>query len=176
MPPPAARQAVRALLYEVTTTPKPGLVDRRNSGSHTDMDSFTFMSSAASLYPYFEACTRAGRKTADGPAPETFAALRPLGCEAEGEMLAATHGVNTHFLHWHRLRGAGSPGPCRLGRPGPRAGGSLDHDGRADGKRLCGGHGRECRYRRAEALCAVWHYRGAGAGGKRARYSDRYHN
>lgn len=92
----AARQAMRALLYEVTTTPKPGLVDRRNSGSHTDMDSFTFMSSAASLYPYFEACTRAGRKTADGPAPETFAALRPLGCEAEGEMLAATHGVNTH--------------------------------------------------------------------------------
>ena len=37
----AAQQAIRALLYEVTTTPKPGLVDRRNSGSHTDMDSFT---------------------------------------------------------------------------------------------------------------------------------------
>lgn len=138
----AARQAVRALLYEVTTTPKPGLVDRRNSGSHTDMDSFTFMSSAASLYPYFEACTRAGRKTADGPAPETFAALRPLGCEAEGEMLAATHGVNTHkgaiFSIGIVCAGAGPPGPCRLGRPGPRAGGSLDHDGRADGKRLCG--------------------------------------
>ena len=33
-----ARQAVRAILYEVTTTPKPGLVDRRNSGSHKDMD------------------------------------------------------------------------------------------------------------------------------------------
>lgn len=167
----AARQAVRALLYEVTTTPKPGLVDRRNSGSHTDMDSFTFMSSAASLYPYFEACTRAGRKTADGPAPETFAALRPLGCEAEGEMLAATHGVNTHkgaiFSIGIVCAGAGPPGPCRLGRPGPRAGGSLDHDGRADGKRLCGGHGRECRYRRAEALCAVRHYRGAGAGGSR---------
>ena len=32
----AARLAVRALLYEVTTTPKPGLVDRRNSGSHRD--------------------------------------------------------------------------------------------------------------------------------------------
>lgn len=150
----AARQAVRALLYEVTTTPKPGLVDRRNSGSHTDMDSFTFMSSAASLYPYFEACTRAGRKTADGPAPETFAALRPLGCEAEGEMLAATHGVNTHkgaiFSIGIVCAGAGPPGPCRLGRPGPRAGGSLDHDGRADGKRLWRGHGRECRYRRAD--------------------------
>lgn len=92
----AAQQAVRALLYEVTTTPKPGLVDRRNSGSHTDMDSFTFMSSAASLYPYFEACAKAGRATMDRPAPETFAVLRPLGCEAEGEMLDATHGINTH--------------------------------------------------------------------------------
>ena len=92
----AARQAVRALLYEVTTTPKPGLVDRRNSGSHRDMDVFTFMDSAASLYPYFEACARTGRETATQPAPETFAALRPLGCQAEGEMLDATGGVNTH--------------------------------------------------------------------------------
>lgn len=92
----AAKQAVRALLYEVTTTPKPGLVDRRNSGSHTDMDSFTFMSSAAALYPYFEACAKTGRETVDRPASETFAALRPLGCEAEGEMLEATEGVNTH--------------------------------------------------------------------------------
>ena len=92
----AAQQAVRALLYEVTTTPKPGLVDRRNSGSHTDMDSFTFMSSAAALYPYFEACAKVGRETMDRPALETFAALRPLGCEAEGEMLDATNGVNTH--------------------------------------------------------------------------------
>lgn len=92
----AAQQAVRALLYEVTTTPKPGLVDRRNCGSHKDMDSFTFMSSAAALAPYFEACARAGQTTKAQPAPVTFAALRDLGCEAEGEMLAATHGVNTH--------------------------------------------------------------------------------
>lgn len=92
----AARQAVRALLYEVSTTPKPGLVDRRNSGSHKDMDVFTFMDSAAALCPYFESCTRIGRSTAEQPAPETFAALRPLGCKAEGEMLEATGGVNTH--------------------------------------------------------------------------------
>ena len=92
----AARLAVRALLYEVTTTPKPGLVDRRNSGSHKDMDVFTFMDSAAALYPYFEDCARTGRETAEQPAPETFAALRPLGCEAEGEMLDATGGINTH--------------------------------------------------------------------------------
>ena len=71
----AARLAVRALLYEVTTT---------------------FMDSAAALYPYFEDCARTGRETAEQPAPETFAALRPLGCEAEGEMLDATGGINTH--------------------------------------------------------------------------------
>lgn len=92
----AAQQAVRAILYEVSTTPKPGLVDRVNSGSHKDMDFFTFMDSAASLYPYFESCTKAGQATANRPAAETFAALRPLGCEAEGEMLDATGGVNTH--------------------------------------------------------------------------------
>ena len=60
------------------------------------MDVFTFMDSAAALYPYFEDCARTGRETAEQPAPETFAALRPLGCEAEGEMLDATGGVNTH--------------------------------------------------------------------------------
>ena len=60
------------------------------------MDVFTFMDSAAALYPYFESCARTGRETAAQPAPETFKALRPLGCEAEGEMLEATGGVNTH--------------------------------------------------------------------------------
>ncbi|HCX03804.1 MAG TPA: triphosphoribosyl-dephospho-CoA synthase, partial [Clostridiales bacterium] len=33
--------ALKALLYEVSVSPKPGLVDRFNNGSHTDMDMFT---------------------------------------------------------------------------------------------------------------------------------------
>ncbi len=93
-----AKQATRALLYEVTTTPKPGLVDRRNTGSHKDMDSFTFMSSAATLFPYFQKCAEKGINDAfEGVAPkDTFNAIRPFGKQAENDMLLATDGVNTH--------------------------------------------------------------------------------
>ena len=92
----AAALAVRALLYEVCVTPKPGLVDRNNSGSHRDMDLFTFLRSAAALGPYFARCVRIGRDTAGEEAPATLAALRWPGRLAEGTMSAATGGVNTH--------------------------------------------------------------------------------
>ena len=87
-------KASEALLLEVCTTPKPGLVDRENSGSHTDMDIFTFMSSTAALQPYFADCAKAGFDLAD-PA-ECFARLRFLGKQALPVMLRATGGVNTH--------------------------------------------------------------------------------
>lgn len=91
-----ARLATRALLYEAATTPKPGLVDRQNSGSHRDMDIFTFQSSAAALWPYFYRCTEIGIETREAPPKDTFSALRPVGKQAEGAMLRATAGVNTH--------------------------------------------------------------------------------
>ena len=92
----AARLAAQALLYEVCVTPKPGLVDRENSGSHKDMDIYTFMASTAALWPYFAVCVKTGRQTADRPAPQTLAALRWHGIQAECDMLRATEGVNTH--------------------------------------------------------------------------------
>ena len=92
----AAALAVRALLYEVTVTPKPGLVDRQNNGSHRDMDMYTFMASASTLWPYFAECVRLGQEHRDAPAPAAFAALRFPGKLAEGRMLHATGGVNTH--------------------------------------------------------------------------------
>ena len=58
-----AQLACQALLYEVAATPKPGLVDRLNNGSHRDMDFFTFQASAAALWPYFEACAGIGGET-----------------------------------------------------------------------------------------------------------------
>lgn len=92
----AARLAAQALLYEVCVTPKPGLVDRANSGSHKDMDIYTFLSSTSALWPYFAACVKIGRQTANQPAPQTLVALRWHGIQAECDMLRATGGINTH--------------------------------------------------------------------------------
>ena len=87
--------AVQSLLKEAETTPKPGLVDRNNSGSHRDMDITTFRASAEALRSYFTACAGVGMD-ADCTPEETFIRLRQLGLEAERDMYAATGGVNTH--------------------------------------------------------------------------------
>ena len=88
--------AAKALLYEVCTTPKPGLVDRSNNGSHRDMDVFTFLDSTADLLPYFEEAVRLGIETRNLPPQETFRRLRQAGAAGERAMFRATGGVNTH--------------------------------------------------------------------------------
>ncbi|MDY3869228.1 MAG: citrate lyase holo-[acyl-carrier protein] synthase [Pyramidobacter sp.] len=88
--------AQRALLCEVCVSPKPGLVDRFNNGSHTDMDLFTFVSSACALAPYFRRCVLTGIEMSDERADALFERMRVLGMEAEEDMLAATGGVNAH--------------------------------------------------------------------------------
>ena len=90
------RKAVQALVCEVETTPKPGLVDQNNCGSHKDMDLDMFLGSAAALEPYFTACARIGMETADRSPTETFTLLRSEGLDAEQVMLKQTGGVNTH--------------------------------------------------------------------------------
>lgn len=92
----AGSQAQRALLTEVAISPKPGLVDRENTGAHEDMDVFTFMDSACALRAYFEACARIGMAHRGKSPAACFAALRVPGLLAEDAMKRATHGVNTH--------------------------------------------------------------------------------
>ena len=91
-----AALVTRALLDEVYTTPKPGLVDRNNNGSHSDMTVETFERSAEALRGYWVRCFTIGFGTRDAAADETFAQLREAGVEAERAMFAATEGVNTH--------------------------------------------------------------------------------
>lgn len=88
--------ARRALEQEVLLTPKPGLVDRRNSGAHRDMTLETFLRSAVVLESHFVLLARAGETQAELPPAETLPPLRALGLAAEADMLRATDGVNTH--------------------------------------------------------------------------------
>ncbi|MBS5511105.1 MAG: citrate lyase holo-[acyl-carrier protein] synthase [Clostridium sp.] len=92
----AASAAVRGLLYEVSTTPKPGLVDRNNSGSHKDMDFFTFLDSSASLIPWFREFFCLGWDHSSEPDGQIFERLRYAGQRAETAMFSATGGINTH--------------------------------------------------------------------------------
>jgi triphosphoribosyl-dephospho-CoA synthase len=82
--------ATAALLAELETWPKPGLVSHIDCGSHTDMDADTFRASAAAIAPFFAQLTVAG---AAGTGME---GLRATGVAAEVAMLAATGGTNTH--------------------------------------------------------------------------------
>lgn len=91
-----AALVTESLLEEVNTTPKPGLVDRRNTGSHRDMDLSLFAASAKALEPYFAQCVRIGRETAETPPEEAFRCLRAAGQEAEKTMFRTTGGINTH--------------------------------------------------------------------------------
>lgn len=87
--------AVRALLYEVAVTPKPGLVDRANRGAHNDMDFFTMTDSIVALAPHFAAFAHEGFEW-NGSLSELFLNIRSLGIRAEHNMFSATHGINTH--------------------------------------------------------------------------------
>ena len=88
--------ASQSLKTEALTTPKPGLVDQNNCGSHRDMDLSLFLSSADALEGYFVRCARIGMETADRSPGETFLRLRAEGLAAEQTMYRVTGGVNTH--------------------------------------------------------------------------------
>lgn len=78
--------AYRALLKEVELTPKPGLVDRLNNGSHSDMSIDTFYASASAIKPFIIEFLKY----------DDFENLRRVGRKCEKEMFRVTSGVNTH--------------------------------------------------------------------------------
>ena len=91
-----ARLAKESLIAEVKTTPKPGLVDLRNCGSHKDMTPATFEKSADALFDFFKRSIAIGQNTKNLSHELTFNDLRKAGISAEEQMLNATSGVNTH--------------------------------------------------------------------------------
>ena len=83
-----------AMLAELSATPKPGLVDQQDCGSHRDMGPDTLVASAAAIRPFLE---RIAADASGAPAaPATLEAARRIGLAAEHAMFAATEGINTH--------------------------------------------------------------------------------
>ena len=87
-----ARLASYALIYEVSLSPKPGLVSLIDVGAHDDMDYMDFLKSSLVLYDYFKISYELGEKSKG----EDFLELREYGKLYEEKMKAVTGGANTH--------------------------------------------------------------------------------
>lgn len=86
----------RSLIDEVSATPKPGLVDRSDSGAHRDMDLQTFLDSTFAIVPFIRDMAKEGCSYKSNDPKKLFSSIRPIGILAEQSMFHATRGVNTH--------------------------------------------------------------------------------
>ncbi len=89
-----AAKAVKALMEEALLTPKPGLVDARDNGSHSDMSIDLMLESARSLENTFREIANVSYQH---PVNQTLREkIAQIGRDGEKVMLRATNGVNTH--------------------------------------------------------------------------------
>lgn len=90
-----AEIAQKSILYEAILTPKPGLVDAVDSGSHKDMDIYTFIDSSSNLYKGFYLYAKNGISCDDNE-QILFKNIRKIGIDIEKEMFNSTNNINTH--------------------------------------------------------------------------------
>jgi triphosphoribosyl-dephospho-CoA synthase len=86
--------ARQALIDEAELTPKPGLVDRRGAGAHTDLSLALMRRSAFTIGPFIR--HMAFQSMNEHPSPCLRTTLAATGRAAESAMLRATNGTNTH--------------------------------------------------------------------------------
>jgi len=86
--------AQKATLLEVSLTPKPGLVDFNDSGSHSDMNFNTFMVSSAAISVYWRELAGLGFYKYS-QLSEVLPEIREIGLKAEMKMFGQTNNVNT---------------------------------------------------------------------------------
>jgi triphosphoribosyl-dephospho-CoA synthase len=89
-----ARLARQALIAEAELTPKPGLVDRRGDGAHTDLSLDVMRRSSLAIEPYFFQMAVVAGGVEPSSALREMLAL--IGRRAERAMFAATGGSNSH--------------------------------------------------------------------------------
>jgi triphosphoribosyl-dephospho-CoA synthase len=86
--------ARQALIAEAELTPKPGLVDRRGSGVHTDLSLDVMRRSALAIESFI---SRMALQAANEPPSASLrVALAAIGRAAENAMLHVTNGSNAH--------------------------------------------------------------------------------
>ena len=86
--------ATRALLEELDTTPKPGLVDRNGNGAHLDLSFGRLHASALALEGVF---AKLASVAVDAqPSTELREEIGEIGRRGERAMLAESGGTNTH--------------------------------------------------------------------------------
>lgn len=89
-----ADEAVAALLEEVALTPKPGLVDMDNNGSHLDLNLSLMRESAIGLHDtFYQIAMLHYGKTPTIQLREQFGKIGRIG---EQRMFSITHDINTH--------------------------------------------------------------------------------
>ena len=88
--------AYLSLIKEVELTPKPGLVDKNNNGSHKDMNIDTFYDSSKAIKPFIRIFYECGKRALHVEPKILFQKLRKIGKKCEKEMFLVTKGVNTH--------------------------------------------------------------------------------
>src|SRR5712672_1959294 len=89
-----ARLGRQALIAEAELTPKPGLVDRRGAGAHTDLSLSIMERSAFTIEPYFR--EMAFISEGAHPSQALREELAVVGRDAERVMLKATNWSNSH--------------------------------------------------------------------------------
>jgi triphosphoribosyl-dephospho-CoA synthase len=86
--------ARQALIAEAELTPKPGLVDRRGSGAHSDLSLAVMRTSAFAIEPFIR--QMAFQSMNERPSARLRTTLAATGRAAENAMLRVTNGTNTH--------------------------------------------------------------------------------
>jgi len=85
---------LKGILLELSCTPKPGLVDRLNSGANRDMDFNTFIQSTSALTYGFYQLVQLGLNYSDRIESILFE-FRKIGKNMEKKMFESTGGINT---------------------------------------------------------------------------------
>lgn len=122
--------AVASLIEEVSLTPKPGLVDQKDQGSHNDLTYSIMLKSANCLHETFYemAMVSLGEK----PSQYLREKIGEIGRKGEMAMFQATNGVNTH-------KGA-------IWSLGLLTAAAAIHRGRCDENKLCHTAGEIARF------------------------------